>query len=211
MKVLLLLISGFVSILLNAQSDSTARTYYAKGSLYEEYQVNSKDSLRNGYYKRYTEGGKVLAEGRYDKNNRSGVWIYYANKEARVRDTVEIYDYNLRKAIYYKYADYIGTRYPGGLEEFVIDFTANLKIPDRLIAKHAGRKITPTFKLNCDGSISDIKFPINSEYNFYDKEVEAIVRYALTQKYPLWIPCRDKTEWDKYPVTYNIPITLKLP
>jgi hypothetical protein len=212
MNISFVIIFNLVGLWLSAQCDSIVYTYYPNRVVYEEYKINCKDSVKNGYYKRYTTQGKILTQGVYKNGTRIGIWIWYANKEARVRDTIEKYNYDTHVSIFYKDTLYNGPRYPGGMDEFIRDVVSEIKIPDSLMAKYNGGKITPVFKLNCDGNITNIKFRIRNEAANNDQQMQEIIKAVLIKKYPLWIPCKDTTKWNEdIAIAYEIPFIISSP
>jgi hypothetical protein len=198
----------FYTACLFGQKETTViQTYYPNQSVYDEYQISFPDSSKNGYFKRFTKTGRICASGQYKNNERIGIWVWFPYTEARFRDTVEIYDYDTRKEVFFKDTANKMPRYPGGYDEFGIDLGKSLKFPIELLQKYDGKTIIAQYKLSCDGKISDVKFSPKS--HFRDKTVEDLIVNALTKEYYLWIPCKDGS-WDSNAIGFNMPIKLSI-
>jgi hypothetical protein len=174
----------FYTAFLFGQSATTViQTYYPNQSVYDEYQISLPDSNKNGYFKRFTNTGKIYTTGQYKNNERTGRWVWFPYTEARYRDTVQVYDYDTKTEIYFRDTAIKGPRYPGGDSEFANDVGRQLRLPSELVTKYDGKTITAKYKLSCTGKITDIKFTVKCD--FRDKVIEDMIVAALTKDYLL--------------------------
>jgi hypothetical protein len=184
------------------------QTFYPNHSVYEEYTISLPDSLQNGGYKRFTQGGRIWVAGDFKNNLKSGIWIWYVNTEARVRDTVEVYNYDKREQIFFNYDRSLGgSEYIGGFQEFRFDFEKSLKIKEVWIEKYQDKKITVCFKVNCSGEIYDLKFDLMSQ--FRDAEIEAAIKRALMETAPFWKKCGDNDVDKQLPISLCQPVYIR--
>lgn len=76
--------------------------------------------------------------------------------------------------------------YPGGMVEFMKWLTATLKYPDAALKQHIEGKVTISFIVNKDGSLSDIKI-VKGVHHLLDEEALRVAH--LMQK---WQPGKEK-------------------
>ncbi|GAB2566274.1 toxin-antitoxin system YwqK family antitoxin [Spirosoma areae] len=96
MKTSLLLLCLLTSLLAHGQP--LRKTVKSKSRyLLEQYEVlTTNDTLRVGSYRRYfRDGNRLLEEGQYDNNQRTGVWTFYDGKGSPEL----VYDYSAHKVI----------------------------------------------------------------------------------------------------------------
>jgi len=201
------ILSLMCSISLLCQNDTIIVKSFNPNQILCENQVTLPDSVKNGYIKCNTKEGKPLVSGQYTNNQRSGIWIWYENKNVRYTDTSEIYDYDKKKVIFCRDTSLKGPRYPGGYNDFTNDIRKGIKIPKELLKEYDGKKIIAVFSLSCEGKVSDISFHPKSE--FKNSVIESLVIDALKQNYDLWIPCKDSNWWNTFGVKFNLPLIVR--
>ncbi len=190
MKFIFLILFTFIWGHIYSQTDTIIKkTYFSNTKVCEEYQVTLPDSIKNGYYKRYSEYGKPVSEGRYKNNEKIGVWNYYPYM---VSDTgvLEIYDYDRKQELYYnKNSEYSGIpHYPGGFYEFHTDIVNHIKqkIDWNITKKYKGKSVMVNFvidKQSC--SVTDIAIEQYTN-EIKDKFLEEII-ISVFQDSPNWI------------------------
>lgn len=87
----------------NPQKTKVVKTYYQKmtkkgdlkdDGLKEEYEVlKDYESVKNGFYRKYSENKALEEEGTYSNNKKNGLWLFYYNnklqKEVNYKDDIE--------------------------------------------------------------------------------------------------------------------------
>ena len=184
MKIKFSIILIFIINLAFSQSDIVViKTYYPENKkLYEEYEINKTDSLKNGYYYRYNLKGRIYVKGAYNNGERIGIWEFY-DKNSGAIALRQKYDYSNSQEIDYK--DNSTARFVGGEEEFS-DFL-NSELSDTL--KHDKFKnihgsLYLKFTVDTIGNLNDIVVLRGVEPEYDNIFVE------ILKKSPKWIPSR---------------------
>lgn len=105
-----------VIILFSSCKDAVIITKHDTGEKYEEYQYTG-DSLKHGFYKRYSQGGILLEESTYTEGKLNGERIIYDAKGAK--EVVEIYDYDVLNGPFKEF-------HPNGKLKFLGTYTDNV-------------------------------------------------------------------------------------
>jgi hypothetical protein len=132
------------------------------GGYKEEFQVlKSNKKIKHGEYKK-TESNTLVAEGKYENNEKVGEWKYYANG---VVD--QIYNHSTKELTYYQapaYSlKYIGTEkldtpplFIGGKEELNVQLNELMTYPFSAKNLAIEGNVSIQFFINEDNSISDV-------------------------------------------------------
>jgi len=190
MKFIFLILFTFIGTQIYSQTDTIIiKTYNSDTKVCEEYQVTLLDSIKNGYYKRYSEHGKTVSEGRYKNNEKIGVWNYYPYKDSDT-GVLEVYNYDIKQELYCNdNVEYSGMpHYPGGLYEFQNDIVSHIKqkIGRDNVKKYRSKSMLVYFKIDKQsGSVTDVEIkPYKNEIN--DPYLEGLI-ISVFQNSPKWI------------------------
>lgn len=93
-------------------------------------------------------------------------------------------------------------QYPGGLAAMLKYIRENIKYPEQAMKKGIQGRVTVSFIIEKDGSISDVR-PILSVHPLLNKEAVRVV-----ESMPKWTP--GKQNGKPVRVRYNLPVMFKL-
>ena len=93
-------------------------------------------------------------------------------------------------------------QFPGGLAAMLKYIRENIKYPEQAMKKGIQGRVTVSFIIEKDGSISDVK-PVRSVHPLLDKEAVRMVKSM-----PKWSP--GKNNGKPVRVRYNLPVMFKL-
>lgn len=93
-------------------------------------------------------------------------------------------------------------QYPGGLAAMLKYIRENMKYPEQAMKERIQGRVTVSFIIEKDGSISDVK-AVRSVHPLLDKEAVRVV-----ESMPKWSP--GKNNGKPVRVRYNIPVMFKL-
>ena len=195
------------------QSDtSIVKTYYTDKKVFEEYQITTKDSARNGFYKSFSSYGKILSEGKYTNDEKTGEWVYYSNG-ASATEIVQKYNHTTQTELFYNYVyeKYLGApRYPGGLNAMNEYITRGIykNIKKEYFKKYSGKKLEVTFSIDRkSGEVTGVHIVPHSN-QIEDPEVEGII-ISIFQKLGKWTLSKTMTEKTNVGFSYTYPIRFK--
>lgn len=163
---------------------------------FEEYFINSIDSLKDGTYKRFSTQGKIIQIGEFENGKPTGIWKFYENNIWNRKylsfdfDTqTEIFykDFNQKKVYcsiktnkgYELKAVDSTARFPGGEMALRFYIIQNLKID---FSKYRGR-VEANIEIKKDGKVEVLK--IRGRPNDVEIQNELII---VIQNMPNWIP-----------------------
>ena len=165
---IVILFSCFFSLKGQVQENLQTITTYHKGTnkVFEEYEVSSDDSIKNGFYKLYSINRNLIAKGQYLEGNKIGIWDYYEDKS---RESIWIrYDYDNSKELIYNTPTrtrYMKSnevlhgqldRFPGGSIVFNETLRKKLSQIDTSILPDSDSTIYITFSIAPEGNIYDL-------------------------------------------------------
>lgn len=93
-------------------------------------------------------------------------------------------------------------QYPGGLAAMLKYIRENIKYPEQAMKKGIQGRVTVSFIIEKDGSISNVR-PVHSVHSLLDKEAVRMVKSM-----PKWSP--GKNNGKPVRVRYNLPVMFKL-
>ena len=187
----------------------TINTFYASGEVYEAYQANAQDSVKNGTYKRFTKTGKITTIGEYKDGMRNSIWTFLIYDSPR--DTAKLYekyDFTNKKEIFYHRATHDSLpHFPGGYEEmshFIRDLTLAMKLSLDTIKAYDGKKLLISFKVRPNGKLDDVG--IKSSQNEVKSKYLIDFYTEVLKRCPDWIPAETPSVKSMF---YTIPINFR--
>src|SRR5690242_11714372 len=104
MRIPLSISAILIATLCFGQEGPINKTYYPKGAVYEEFEINPIDSSKNGRYSRYNDFSKLIARGQYKNGTKNGIWeFYFYNSPRDSMRLLERYNYDTRAQLSYTY------------------------------------------------------------------------------------------------------------
>lgn len=105
-----------ILMIMSSCGDKIIRSHYETGEKQEEYQYTG-DSLKHGFYKRYSKGGVLLEEANYIEGKLSGERLLYNAKGEK--EIVEFYENDILNGPFKEY-------HPNGKIKFLGTYTNNV-------------------------------------------------------------------------------------
>lgn len=189
-------------------------TWYRNGKLKEHFYISDTlNGIKNGEFTAYFPDGTLWKKGRFENNNKAGVWNYYDRSGL----LIERYSYILHSSVEYNepvsriiqefQTHTIDTafiteleRVPhfiGGKPELEAFLRENLKFPVVAKEKNLNGTVIASFSVSADGSITRPKI-IRSMGSGCDEEVLRVL-----QLMPSWVPAIRQGQ--TYETIYYLP------
>ena len=115
-----------IIMILSSCGDNIIRSQYATGEKHEEYQYTG-DSLKHGFYKRFSKGGILMEEANYAEGKLNGERILYTDKGER--EVIEVYENDILNGPFKEFHPNGKLKFSGVYTNNVLSGTVNVFYP----------------------------------------------------------------------------------
>lgn len=190
---------------IRANSQEIVKTLFG---VYEEKYVHSIDNIevKDGPYTVF-RNKKLVIEGHYSNNQKSGLWIVYSSKQ----DTEFVYNYDLNLFENWKcqkqFQSCRNKKRPAycvdGFQILYSQIALNVIYPKSAMLDGKQGRSTVTIVIDHDGRFSDYSLSRSSGYKDIDKEAVTAVRNICSKS--IWFPAVDNND---IPIDDKIKFTI---